>query len=170
MPNYAYFNQLAVEVKGGEKEGGACVLFYKETDGKTYLLFQKRAKTIENGGFFDLSSGGHIDEGETALIAALRETEEEIGVTLSEEELIFLISYATKKKFINVYLSDRTGKNDVFTPNPDEVEALEWVSLEDLDDFIQTRMKKPLRKDPFWVLAVKVFFQEKSEEKPKETV
>ncbi|MBQ8996791.1 NUDIX domain-containing protein [Candidatus Saccharibacteria bacterium] len=133
----------------GELRFGACVWFYKQENGKIQLLAQKRAKTVHNGGFYDASAGGHVDLGEDVLTAALRETKEELGVTLSPDELEFLCAYRVADKIVYFYLSDRTGKNDVFSLDPEEVESVKWVALEDLETFRKTKIKPNFRGDKF---------------------
>lgn len=133
----------------GELRFGACVWLYKKVDGKVYILAQKRAKTVHNGGFYDASAGGHVDLGEDVLTAALRETKEELGVTLSPDELEFLCAYRVADKIVYFYLSDRTDKDDTFTLDPEEVEAVEWVALDDLETFRKTKIKPNFRKDKF---------------------
>jgi len=57
------------------------------TDGQ--LLLQRRARVKDNHpDLWDVSCAGHVDAGETAIDAALRETAEEIGIDLSADELI----------------------------------------------------------------------------------
>ncbi len=129
----------------GPLEGGACVWLIKREGDKVFVLFQKRAEGITNGGYYDASAGGHIDEGEDPITAAIRETREEIGLNITADELNFVCTYATDKKYISVYLSDRTNKNDELVLNHDEVEVVEWVSLEDFDLFVRARVKPPLR-------------------------
>ncbi len=142
---YEYFSRLGVPDSNGPLEGGACVWLVKRTADKVYILFQKRSENVQNGGFYDASAGGHIDEGEDPLTAALRETREEIGLKLKPEELNFVCTYATDKKYINVYIADRTDKDDELTLNKEEVELVEWISLEDFDMFVRARVKPPLR-------------------------
>lgn len=144
---YAYYNKLALADSNGPLEGGACVWLVKREEEKTFVLFQERSKNVKNGGLYDSSAGGHIDEGEDPLTAALRETEEEIGLKLQPNELNFVCSYTTDKKLIYVYLSDRTDKNDELVLNKAEVESVEWVSLEDFDMFVRARVKPPLREN-----------------------
>ena len=132
---YAYYNKLALADSNGPLEGGACVWLVKREEEKTFVLFQERSKNVKNGGLYDSSAGGHIDEGEDPLTAALRETEEEIGLKLQPNKLIY------------VYLSDRTDKNDELVLNKAEVESVEWVSLEDFDMFVRARVKPPLREN-----------------------
>ena len=54
-----------------------CVLLYLRIDGKILLIRKKRGlgKGKVNG------PGGHIEQGETPLMAAIRETQEEVGLT-----------------------------------------------------------------------------------------
>ncbi len=142
---YAYFNDLGLPDPSGKLEGGASVWLVKRDGEKTHVLFQKRSEHVQNAGYYDSSAGGHIDEGEDPLTAALRETKEEIGLELKPEDLKFICAYATDKKLIYVYLSDRTDKEDELTLSKEEVEAVEWVELEDFDFFVRARVKPPLR-------------------------
>ena len=142
---FQYYNNVGLPEAHGAYEGGACIWLVKREEDKTYLLFQKRAEGIQFGGFYDASTGGHIDEGEDPLTAAIREAKEEIGLTITPEELRFVCEYATDKKMISVYLSDRTGKNDELVLDKEEVESVEWIELQDLDMFIRARVKPPLR-------------------------
>ncbi len=57
-------------------------------DGDSILL-QKRADTKESyPGLYDASAAGHVRAGETLAEAAVRETFEELRITISEESLI----------------------------------------------------------------------------------
>ncbi len=142
---FQYYNKIRIPEEHGAYEGGACIWLIRREEDKTYIMFQKRAEKIQFGGFYDASAGGHIDEGEDALTAAIREAKEEIGLTITPDELQFVCEYATDRKLISVYLSDRTGKNDELILDKDEVESVEWIELQDLDMFIRARVKPPLR-------------------------
>ena len=157
---YSHYAKYAVQDPSGPYEGGVCLWLYKIENGEVFLLFQKRALSVNNGGFYDSSAGGHIDEGEDPLTAILRETKEEIGLEISKEDLRFLTSYIEGNKYIHVYLSDRTGQDDLFTLNYDEVDSIEWVSLADFDKFVEENVKPPLKKDRFHLPAVKRFLEE----------
>lgn len=45
---------------------------------------------------WDFTAAGHIDPSETPIIAALRETQEEIDVSLTENDLHFQAMFAQK--------------------------------------------------------------------------
>lgn len=59
-----------------------------EPDGTAFMLFQRRSMTKDTWpGKLDVAVGGHYRAGET-LFETLRETEEEIGLTASIEDLV----------------------------------------------------------------------------------
>lgn len=141
---YEYCNRLGQPEPDGPLEVGASIWLIKREADETFVLFQKRSEKVQHGGFYDSSAGGHVDAGEDILTAALREAEEEIGLKLEPKDLRLVCSYMTDKKYITVYLSDRTSKDDELKLN-DEVESVEWVSLSDFDMFVRARVKPPLR-------------------------
>jgi isopentenyldiphosphate isomerase len=52
------------------------------------ILVQRRAAVKENNpGLWDVSCAGHISAGESAIDAAIREAEEELGIALESDEL-----------------------------------------------------------------------------------
>lgn len=157
---YALYNRSALPDKAGRIEGAAGVWFYKRENDELYILFQKRSMFVNNGGLYDMTAGGHIDAGEegSPISVAIREAKEEIGIDLSPEELDFVVSYISGNRYIFVYASDRTGKNDELRPSPDEVESLKWVKVSDIDSFALANAKKPLQENPLHIPALKYYF------------
>ena len=86
---------------------GVSVVAIIDNDGR--LLIQKRAKDKKSEpGKWDLSAAGHIDVNESPEEAAIRETYEEIGVIVNNDELIKVTTYLCKIRlnkdtFINHY-------------------------------------------------------------------
>ncbi len=75
------------------------------------LYFQQRAYDKQDfPGCFDLACGGHIDAGETPEQAAIREIREEIGLQLTQEQLISLGKYRAPAFHMPGY-HDRTIAN-----------------------------------------------------------
>src|SRR5512133_143627 len=57
-------------------------------DSARRVLLQLRAATkVNHPSLWDVSVAGHVDAGETAVDAAIREAREEIGIALRAEEL-----------------------------------------------------------------------------------
>ena len=152
MANYAPHQMVGpngLPEQTGELRFGACIWLYKKLDGEVFILAQKRAKTVHNGGFYDASAGGHVDLGEDPVTAALREAREEIGLHLQPADLEFLCAYRAGDKIVNFYLADWTGRPDAFTLDPEEVESVEWVPLKALDTFCATKIKPGFRENKF---------------------
>jgi 8-oxo-dGTP pyrophosphatase MutT (NUDIX family) len=75
----------------GALHGAAHVWIWRRRNGEIEILLQRRAPGKPTwGGLLDISAAGHIDLGETPLTAALRETEEEIGLKLRPQQLHFI--------------------------------------------------------------------------------
>ena len=47
--------------------------------------------------------------------------------------------------FLNCYLSDRTGKPDVFNFNDEEVSEVKWVPFPEFDNFIDEFCKSSIK-------------------------
>ena len=111
------------------------------------LLQQRSHKKIIFPLLWDVSVAGHIDAGETFIEAALRETEEEIGLKLAPNNLqhigTFLheTSYADGKiqdnEFHQVYIAKLNVSLNVLVKQESEVEALKLVTLEDFEALLK---------------------------------
>lgn len=77
--------------------------------------------------------GGRLDPGETPVEAALRETEEEIGVNLPQSNVLGLLDdYATRSGYVITPVVLWGGPGIVFAPDPGEVYAAYRVGLHEL--------------------------------------
>lgn len=106
------------------------------------VLLQRRGDTISYPGLWNDSASGHVDVGETYMEAALREMKEEMGikgVTLTEVGKFYgeeLDGALIRKAFNTLY----TGVfNGTLTPDPHEVSETKWISVVDLQKWIEER-------------------------------
>jgi 8-oxo-dGTP pyrophosphatase MutT (NUDIX family) len=77
--------------------------------------------------------GGRVDAGETVIEAALRETDEEVGVRLPESAVLGLLDdYATRSGYVMTPVVVWGGADLVLAPSPDEVLAAYRVGLHEL--------------------------------------
>lgn len=131
----------------GLLHGASHVWVWRIADNVPEVLFQKRSATKETWpNLYDISAAGHIDLGENQLIAALREASEEIGIEIASSDLS-LISvervYMTtdngkiENEFQWIYLYRMDGDFD-FNLQLEEVESLQWQSLEDFKKAIES--------------------------------
>lgn len=103
------------------------------------LLQQRAASKVICPLLWDVSVAGHIDAGETLKSGAVRETKEEIGLTIAENNLVKIGVFECFKKYNNGIIDNefhhtfiaelKTGLNQLI-PQKEEVEALKLVSTE----------------------------------------
>lgn len=112
------------------------------SDGKI-LLQQRAASKLIYPLLWDVSVAGHVDAGETIEAAAIREAREEIGITISEAQLIKIgvfecfQSYPNglhDNEFHNTYIVEIKETLEDLSPQIDEVEALKFVSISEFYD------------------------------------
>jgi 8-oxo-dGTP pyrophosphatase MutT (NUDIX family) len=77
--------------------------------------------------------GGRLDDGESIIEAALRETWEEVGVQLDESHVLGVLDdYATRSGYVMTPVVVWGGPDVVIDPNPDEVLAAYRIGLHEL--------------------------------------
>lgn len=106
----------------------------------TKILLQKRSATKDSyPNIYTTSCSGHVDSGETYDIAAVREMKEETGVSIELSSLRKIgkidACIQTGKEFTFVY-ELKLPEDTQFNFPPDEVDALEWVRVEDFERMI----------------------------------
>ena len=118
----------------------------EDPEGK--VLLQKRLPTQDlYPGRWDCSAGGHVDDGDNYLSAAKRELHEEVG--LSNVGLEELGSYQTNKHFewrklnrFNKVYKVIVPRDTHFTPQPSEVETVQWFSVEEVKNLVHLHPDK----------------------------
>jgi 8-oxo-dGTP pyrophosphatase MutT (NUDIX family) len=97
------------------------------------LVTRRSSRLKEHKGQWALP-GGRLDDGETAIEAALREMDEEINLKLTENHVIGMLDdYVTRSGYTItpvVLWSDMTDTD--LRPNPDEVASIHAFSFQEL--------------------------------------
>ena len=114
-------------------------------DGK--LLVQLQSKQDDNKpGTYGIT-GGAVDAGETSLEASIRELNEELGVKISKEQLIYIASERRKKKFFEYYMLELNIDINDLVLQKDEVEKVEWITLDEYEKNISNALNFQLFKN-----------------------
>ncbi|MFI5375155.1 MAG: NUDIX hydrolase [Candidatus Rokuibacteriota bacterium] len=131
--NLSAFERLALPDDGRRRAAVAQVLLYDE-EGRACFLITRRAATLRKHTGQWALPGGRLDAGETAERAALRELQEEVGLTLDEGTVLgALDDYGTRSGFIITPVVVWGGLVGELTPNPAEVAKIFRVPLDDLE-------------------------------------
>lgn len=114
------------------------------------ILVQRRSFDKDvNPGMLSVSAGGHIDAGETPLVGAIRETEEEVGITFSKKDFILLDTVKLPESlpgwinnaFYYIYLVQTRNRISDFSVQKSEVAEIKYMSLEDIEKIIENNPK-----------------------------
>jgi len=111
------------------------------------LLQQRSHKKKIYPLLWDVSVAGHIDAGETFAEAALRETEEEIGLQLKPEYLKYVGTFLHESSYDNgnikdnefhqIFIAELNVELKELMPQEHEVEALKLVSFEEFSALLK---------------------------------
>jgi isopentenyl-diphosphate delta-isomerase len=124
------------------------------------FLSQKRSmKKAIYAGMWTVAASGHVDEGETWETAALRETKEEIGISVDLKfvgDFVFKNDEGDKKvrQIIRVYEGTIDSATE-FNLEEDEVEAMKWYELDELKSSMQ---QAPTEFTPSFIETMSKFY------------
>lgn len=99
------------------------------------ILLQKRSKHKDTyPGYYTVSASGHVDKGETYLLSARREINEELGITHPKKiHLVKAAKYIVRLPHESEMTVLYTGiYNGTVIPTPDEVESVLYVARSEL--------------------------------------
>ncbi|MCL2540621.1 MAG: NUDIX domain-containing protein [Firmicutes bacterium] len=114
-------------------------IWFVNSEGGGSMLVQKRASTKKQyPSKWDIPSAGHVDAGEDLLTACQRETREELGINLPKERFVFQCETLNQKgwEFAQHYLVTDDTKVEDMALDPNEVEAVKWLSLCDFEKLL----------------------------------
>lgn len=101
------------------------------------LLLGRRANTGWMDGYL-CPPGGHIETGETPVVAALREIKEELGVTVRPEDLTFAcvaVRNTQAGETVAFEFIIRDKQYNYANAEPEKCSELVWVDLANLDSY-----------------------------------
>ena len=130
-----------------EKFLSAVYLIIKNKEGK--VLLQRRQGTKLWPGFLALPAG-HIDEGENAIDAVIREAKEELSIEITEDGIVdsFVVNRRNKslKPYFDVYFEISSYQGQIKINEPEKCSELKWCDINnlpnDLVDFEVEAIKK----------------------------
>lgn len=120
------------------------VYIFLERDGK--ILWMRRANTGYRDGFWSLPAG-HVEVGESIKQAIVRETFEEAGINIAEDnlKLIHAMYRRSDRTYVDFYFKATVWDGEPKIMEPHKCDGLEWVEqdtfLNPTIDEVQTAWK-----------------------------
>ena len=113
----------------------AVYLFLK--DGEKYLLSERKNTGYKDGQFSLVA--GHVDGGETALEAIIREAKEEAGIDILEKDLKHVFTMHRMipgDEYIDLYFECENWQGKIMNNEPNKCAKLEWFDANNLPENI----------------------------------
>lgn len=121
----------------------AHVWIFRRHNGELQILLQKRCMEKDSfPGCYDISSAGHIPSGSEVVESALRELKEELGIDVTEDELIlcgkkhviitdeFRLEPYEDNQYSTIFLMWKDIPEEEFHCQPEEIESVMWIGFE----------------------------------------
>lgn len=133
---------------------------------KEQVLLQKRSKNKKMWpNMWDISSGGHVLTGEFGYQAAIRETKEELGIDLAEENIRFIGSVISNNKrggifdrhFNEYYIVKMEVDEKILVLQEEEVSSVKWIDKDEIIKRVKNNFDGITDKQGCWEYLVKYF-------------
>lgn len=102
------------------------------------VLLQRRANTGFLDGHWDLSATGHLEYGESMQTCGVREAEEEVGLTVCEDDLVvatlFQSDFESDIRYVNTIFRCRQWQGNPVIGEPTKIAELGWFAPENFPD------------------------------------
>lgn len=101
---------------------------------KDEILLLRRFQTGYEDGSYSVVAG-HIEAGEDALQAMIREAKEEANITLERENMEFALVMHRKNSMderIDFFFICRIWKGEIYNNEPEKCDHLAWFNIDDL--------------------------------------
>ena len=99
------------------------------------LLLMRRFNTGWNDGMYALM-GGHVEDSENPLDAAVREASEELGIKINKSDLSLLLTMAVKPDHIYLYFSCSKLEGKITNMEPNQCDDIKFFDINNLPENI----------------------------------
>jgi len=102
------------------------------------VLLSLRKNTGYMDGYYSMVAG-HVEAGESAEEAVIREASEEAGVTLTQDQLTYVFTMHRlktdpKDDYIDIFFESTQWEGEFINNEPEKCGGLEWFDIHDLPE------------------------------------
>jgi 8-oxo-dGTP pyrophosphatase MutT (NUDIX family) len=118
------------------------LLFFHEDQ----ILLLRRFNTGYEDGNYSVPAG-HLDGGETVLAAAAREAQEETGIQIKSEDIVFssVMHRIEEEERVDFFVHVHGWQGEPRNTEPDKCDELRWVNVNELPDNIIPYVRKAIQ-------------------------
>ena len=111
------------------------VLTRVNENGEKEILLQLRQNIGYMDNMYDFACSGHVEKGESYTTALVREAKEEIGITVKEDDLVFLaVNHHYQADHVQLFFSTNSYEGKPTICEPQECGGLLWANLDNLPE------------------------------------
>lgn len=108
----------------------------------TEILLQERCNTGYMDGKYDTACSGHLEKGESVLVAIVRETKEELGICVNENDLrLVAVIHPYQEDYINLFFTTEQYFGTPKIMEPNKCSNLKWFNINKLPKNTITRVR-----------------------------
>lgn len=120
-------------------------------DGKN-IRIQKRSANKKIFPNLWKQSGGGVISGETSLDAVKREIQEELGISLENNEITYIGSYTRVKDIVDVWMVQKTMPYDKIKMQQEEIDSIKSVTFKEFEKMIKNGEVVPTINPSYFLL------------------
>lgn len=99
------------------------------------ILLQLRQNTGYMDNMYDFACSGHVEKNESYTQALVREAKEEIGISVREEDLVFLaVNHHFQADHVQLFFTSKSYRGTPTVCEPDECGGLVWANIKSLPE------------------------------------
>ncbi len=130
-----YYSRLAVNL-----------VLTRINNGRKEILLQLRQNTGYMDNMYDFACSGHVDKGESYTQALIREAKEEIGISINENDLVFLaVNHNYQADHVQLFFSTKSYEGEPIICESDECGGLLWSDTDNLPSNIIPYVKNVIK-------------------------
>lgn len=116
-------------------------IILRNKDGDMQILLHRRKNTGYQDGKWDIAASGHVDEGETAKMAVVRECAEELGIDVKIIDLTFVhlshrVSNSGGRTYYDIYFVVNKYDGIPTIMEQDKCSELRWFKIDNIPNEI----------------------------------
>jgi len=124
----------------------AAVYMILERDGK-YLVIRRCGSGYRDGEY--TFPAGHVDDGETATMAAVRELNEEVGIEINENSLKFIHAmqrHESDEDYFDFYFKINKWTDEPEIREPNKMDDLRWATPNEINKIAVPQVAQAIQK------------------------